>query len=265
MYRNLAQGRWSSTSESAMCSTTGGGRFAGKDESSSRVTSAQLQKDKERLETEVKELNVVIQDQLTREDKDKRKLKETENSLHSARAELRATKAHIEQIQAEKVAVDQRAHQYWEQYQKEQENVDKYRSSLRSAQDLLEQGKKQRGKLQLQLQQVQGNYDREKERTKQIVERCLALLRSSKEGEGIFHGRLGISFENAQQEKKYQGMALRIINELEPNATTIIGAQPQDKEFDIILHLARTEGGRTVNLEPSVRQEFKCGQRCGIK
>lgn len=112
--------------------------------------------------------------------------------------------------------------------------------------------------LQFELQRVQGSYENEKERRRHLAVRCLALLRSSKEGEGMFHGRLGVSFENSQQEKKYQGMALRIIDELEPNATTIIGAQPDGKQFDIILHLARTEGGRTVNLEPSIRQQFAC-------
>lgn len=113
--------------------------------------------------------------------------------------------------------------------------------------------------LEHQLSQLQEKYEKTRLRNKKIMELLISQRRSGSELDRLLNGHLCISFESAQQERNYQGIAKQIITKLDPKASIDWEVKP-DRQYDLVLHLARTEGGRTVNLKPSIRQQFKCGQ-----
>ena len=213
------------------------------------------------LEQQLGQQNQLIESQFQRENDDKRHIEELkkraengERERDEARRFVTQLKQEYQRLATQKGELEQKAHQ---NLQSLQNSLTKKEKEVKHLEDT------HRQKLQTLQQELEGERqqcEREKSRTKLILQRCLVLLRSSREGDGIFHGRLGISFESSQQERKYESIALKIINEIEPNASIVLGARPDQNDYDIVLHLARTEGGRTVNLEQSKRQAFKCGR-----
>ncbi|XP_062519776.1 uncharacterized protein LOC134194820 [Corticium candelabrum] len=211
------------------------------------------------LEQQLGQQNQLIESQFQRENDDKRHIEELkkraengERERDEARRFVTQLKQEYQRLATQKGELEQKAHQ---NLQSLQNSLTKKEKEVKHLEDT------HRQKLQTLQQELEGERqqcEREKSRTKLILQRCLVLLRSSREGDGIFHGRLGISFESSQQERKYESIALKIINEIEPNASIVLGARPDQNDYDIVLHLARTEGGRTVNLEQSKRQAFKC-------
>lgn len=76
--------------------------------------------------------------------------------------------------------------------------------------------------------------------------------------------RVGISYETPQQQEKYSSIAEEIVRELGLSQSAQQGATP-DKDYDIVLHFARTDGGRTVNLDLQKRMAFNCGMQIAIR
>ena len=84
-----------------------------------------------------------------------------------------------------------------------------------------------------------------------------------REAERSSRYRVGISYETAQQQTKYIRVAEKAVHDLKLRASVQQGAMPE-KEYDIVLHFARTEGGRTVNLDLEKRMAFTCSMHFPI-
>ena len=68
---------------------------------------------------------------------------------------------------------------------------------------------------------------------------------------------VGISYERSGYEEKYKNLVIRILENLEVPYETVEGSV-KERRCDVILHFAKTDGGRTVNLDPEQRKGLDC-------
>ncbi|XP_062520119.1 uncharacterized protein LOC134195125 isoform X2 [Corticium candelabrum] len=87
--------------------------------------------------------------------------------------------------------------------------------------------------------------------------KSLMSRRLCRTGQSVTY-KVGISYETSKQREKYARVGDAVVRKLKLSTSSVVQQASPEERYDIVLHFARTEGGRTVNLDPSTRTTFAC-------
>ena len=93
--------------------------------------------------------------------------------------------------------------------------------------------------------------------------KSLMSRRLSRTGQSVTY-KVGISYETSKQREKYARVGDAVVRKLKLSTSSVVQQASPEEMYDIVLHFARTEGGRTVNLDPSTRTTFACSKHITI-